>query len=185
MGQEKNYPAGSFAVTYHYVRQFRPDLPFFTYLDIENFNKQISWFRQYYNFPSQDDFLRCCSTGTVWDGIILTFDDGLCEHYENVLPVLKRNGLWGIFFVPTAPLKNDVILDVHKVHLVLGKLGGGQSKKLLMSLIENSDLAPRLDQRDEILDNTYKSPDRDGPASDFKRILNYYLVDDHKKTKIQ
>ena len=37
MDHERNYPAGSFAVTYHYVRQFCPDLPFFTYLDIENF----------------------------------------------------------------------------------------------------------------------------------------------------
>jgi len=35
---------------------------------------------------------------------LFTFDDGLANHRENVLPVLHDHGIKGLFFVPTAKL---------------------------------------------------------------------------------
>src|SRR5215472_3148826 len=33
---------------------------------------------------------------------LLTFDDGTIDHYEIAWPILKSNGIRGVFFVPTA-----------------------------------------------------------------------------------
>ena len=57
-------------------------------------------------------------------GFLLTFDDGLRDHVDFVLPVLRRRRLFGLFYVPSAPLTDGVVLDVHKLHLALGRVGG-------------------------------------------------------------
>ena len=36
--------------------------------------------------------------------VVLTFDDGLANHYRNVFPILRRLGLTATFFVYTAPI---------------------------------------------------------------------------------
>jgi peptidoglycan/xylan/chitin deacetylase (PgdA/CDA1 family) len=56
--------------------------------------------------------------------MLLTFDDGLRDHVDFVLPALTARGLFGLFYVPSGPALTGELLDVHKVHLVLGKLGG-------------------------------------------------------------
>jgi peptidoglycan/xylan/chitin deacetylase (PgdA/CDA1 family) len=62
--------------------------------------------------------------GDAPDGVLLTFDDGLRDHVEFVLPVLSARDLWGLFYVPSGPGAEGSLLDVHKVHLALGRLGG-------------------------------------------------------------
>ena len=52
--------------------------------------------------------------------LILTFDDGLKCHYKFVLPVLKKFKVNGIFMFLNFKLFKRKILDVHKIHLVLG-----------------------------------------------------------------
>jgi peptidoglycan/xylan/chitin deacetylase (PgdA/CDA1 family) len=54
---------------------------------------------------------------------VLTFDDGLREHAETVLPILERRGLKGIFFVPGCVLSKPKMLSAHLVHLLLEALG--------------------------------------------------------------
>lgn len=39
--------------------------------------------------------------------VVLTFDDGLANHYRNVFPVLRRLGLTATFFVYTTPIGTD------------------------------------------------------------------------------
>ena len=51
--------------------------------------------------------------------IVLTFDDGLKDHYKNVFPRLIKKNLVGQFFVSSAPLLRSIVLDVHKIHLLL------------------------------------------------------------------
>ena len=53
----------------------------------------------------------------------LTFDDGLREHAEIVLPILERRGLKGTFFVPGCVLSKPKMLSAHLVHLLLEALG--------------------------------------------------------------
>lgn len=57
---------------------------------------------------------------------LLTFDDGLREHAEIVLPILERRGLKGIFFVPGCVLSTPRMLTAHAVHLLLEAIGVGR-----------------------------------------------------------
>jgi peptidoglycan/xylan/chitin deacetylase (PgdA/CDA1 family) len=50
--------------------------------------------------------------------LLLTFDDGLKEHYDFALPVLEKNDVKAIFFVSTNGLTEKKVYDVHKIHLI-------------------------------------------------------------------
>jgi peptidoglycan/xylan/chitin deacetylase (PgdA/CDA1 family) len=53
---------------------------------------------------------------------LLTFDDGVCDHYLNVFPRLKRRGLSGLFFALARPPGLGLTL-AHKIHFLLARLG--------------------------------------------------------------
>jgi len=54
---------------------------------------------------------------------LLTFDDGLVDHAETVLPILEDRGLRGVFFVPGSVLATHRMLPAHAIHLLLSVLG--------------------------------------------------------------
>jgi peptidoglycan/xylan/chitin deacetylase (PgdA/CDA1 family) len=113
-------------VMYHYVRP-TTELLHFAYLQLDNFRKQLDWFAAKWGFVERDSFSSWLEGGDVPPGILLTFDDGLRDHIEFVLPILREKGLFAIFYVSTAPFETGAVLDVHKVHLALGRLGGPAS----------------------------------------------------------
>ncbi|MCE3039427.1 polysaccharide deacetylase family protein [Helicobacter anatolicus] len=122
-------------VTYHFIRKFDTNFPFFKYLSFENFCRQLDFFENKYGFVKLEDFLSLCQKPSnfanfhrIKGKILLTFDDAYREHFTLVLPELKRRGLFGIFFIPTGIYQNKKVLDVHKIYYLLGKHGG---KKLV------------------------------------------------------
>jgi len=52
---------------------------------------------------------------------VITFDDGLKEQIK-CLPLLKKFNTRAIFFVSTAPMVTNKVLDVHKMHLIRSKV---------------------------------------------------------------
>ncbi|WP_236103480.1 hypothetical protein [Campylobacter armoricus] len=115
-------------IMYHYIREKRLELPYFRYLHINNFKKQLNFFEKEFGFVSYDEFLYLkenplfCSK--LKNKILLTFDDGLKDHYTYVFDELVKRKIFGIFFVPTRIFKQNKALDVHRVHYLLGKWGG-------------------------------------------------------------
>jgi peptidoglycan/xylan/chitin deacetylase (PgdA/CDA1 family) len=113
------------AVMYHYVRPQSGGLPYFPYLRLADFERQLDFFARNHGFVSRDGFLKWRDgSSPAPQGILLTFDDGLNDHLEHVLPVLRRRNLFGLFYVTSGPPLTGQLLDVHKVHLALGRLGG-------------------------------------------------------------
>ena len=113
-------------VMYHYVRP-STGLCHFAYLQLDNFRKQLDWFATKWGFVGRNSFCSWLGGGEAPHGVLLTFDDGLRDHVEFVLPVLRERRLFAIFYVSTSPIETGVVLDVHKVHLALGRLGGPAS----------------------------------------------------------
>ena len=109
---------------YHYVRPEVCGLPHFPYLSLADFECQLDDFARRYGFVCREDFVRWTEGGPAPEGVLLTFDDGLRDHAEFVLPALQARGLFGLFYVSSGPALTERILDVHKVHLALGRLGG-------------------------------------------------------------
>src|SRR5512141_2911835 len=112
------------AIMYHYVRPSDPELPYFRHLDFEDFQKQLDYFDDHFGYVPYADFLQSLSAGEPTQGVVLTFDDGFKDHYQYVFPHLRERGLWGIFYVPTGVYGQGKLLDVHRIHMLLGKYGG-------------------------------------------------------------
>lgn len=165
------------AVMYHYVRSASYDLPYFTYLDVDNFKRQLDFFSQEFGFVRQEDFASWIQQPHAIerpDGVILTFDDGFRDHVDTVQPILKELNLWGIFYIPTHMLSTGEILDVHKIHLLLGKLGPERCLELLnaSSAIE---MFPDIVVEDFRLKTYSRQTTSSEQTKTFKRMLNYFV----------
>jgi peptidoglycan/xylan/chitin deacetylase (PgdA/CDA1 family) len=53
---------------------------------------------------------------------LLTFDDGVCDHYFNAFRILRERNLSGLFFVMDRRDADGLIL-AHKIHFLLAKAG--------------------------------------------------------------
>jgi peptidoglycan/xylan/chitin deacetylase (PgdA/CDA1 family) len=111
-------------VMYHYVRRDTRGLPSLPYLDAGDFVRQLDFFERAFGIVKRDEFVNWVGGGSAPAGVLLTFDDGLRDHLEVVLPVLQARRHFGLFYVSSSPILTGKILDVHKVQLALGRLGG-------------------------------------------------------------
>src|SRR3546814_10824178 len=84
------------ALMYHYVRPAPADLPYFRYLHIDSFRRQLDWIEATHGFVSRDRFLDALHTGTPANGVVLTFDDAFSDPFLHVFHELSSRGLWGI-----------------------------------------------------------------------------------------
>ncbi|MBK8267450.1 MAG: polysaccharide deacetylase family protein [Planctomycetes bacterium] len=109
-------------VMYHYVRDLAGSrYPRIKGRSVETFECQLDYIAANY---------RVCSQADVVDAVqgkrrlpdracVLTFDDGIRDHFDEVFPRLKQRGWTGAFFPPAHPIENRRVLDVHKLHFVL------------------------------------------------------------------
>ncbi len=164
------------AIMYHYVRDDDSTLSHLRYLHVEDFRKQLDYFMQNFGVVSKASFLEALEGGPLPDGVVLTFDDGFVDHHRFVLPELERRGLWGIFYIPTGPLQDKRLLDVHRVHLLLGRFGGEQVAEVLKDMLDTTML--RHDRRDEFERTTYLRQKNTVPELFVKRVLNYFVNPD-------
>ncbi len=158
---------------YHYVRPFDSNIPLLNRLDFENFKKQLDFFNDNFGFINKKEFLSSIKNGNPVDGVLLTFDDGLICHYKYVYPELVRRNLWGIFYIPTLPLSKNRMLDVHKIHLLLGICESKVVYELLLQIINESDLIDKNNLGYRTL--TYIDQTKDKYATIVKKILNYFI----------
>jgi hypothetical protein len=162
---------------YHYVRPHAEGLPYFPYLSVADFERQLEIFEHAYGFVYRDEFLRWAEGGPAPEGVLLTFDDGLRDHAEFVLPALRDRGLFALFYVPSGPATTGRILDVHKVHLVLGKLGGTD---VLAWLQDNTPSLVIADQGNNIALTHYAAQNADQATKFVKYLFNWKLSEAEK-----
>ena len=161
------------AIMYHYIRPSQNDFPFFKYLHVDDFLSQLDWFGKEFGFLSKKDFLKSIQEGVPRKGIVLTFDDGLSDHYDHVFPILQSKGLWGIFYIPTGFYQSQKILDVHRIHLLLGRRGGIELLKALTRIL-NTEMLSHIDI-ENFKKTTYAFQTNDTATTIFKKTLNYYI----------
>jgi peptidoglycan/xylan/chitin deacetylase (PgdA/CDA1 family) len=158
---------------YHYVRPVPTQLDYFRYLHVDDFRRQLDWFTAHYTFIERDAFLRSLREGRACEGVVLTFDDGLSDHYRYVVPELTKRGLWGIFYVPTGMYTKGKLLDVHRIHLLLGRFGGETALELLQDILTEEMMSHHHVK--DFHEATYGSQRNDPATNSFKRILNFFI----------
>ena len=110
-------------VMYHYVRD--PEwtrYPDIKSLRIDEFKSQLDYLLKNYNVVSLDDCLKARYAGEDLppNAALLTFDDGIVDHFATVFPLLDAHGVQGVFFPPVKAIRDRELLDVHKIHHILG-----------------------------------------------------------------
>ena len=160
---------------YHYIQEFNTELPYFLFLHVDNFKKQIAHLSANLNFISpSDDLLLALANASETDNLaLLTFDDALRCHYKFVLPQLVKRNVQGIFYIPTAPYTDGHSLGVHKIHLILGKEHPGRIVERLNRLI-----GPEMLDAEhvyEFKEHTYKKQVNDQSTTWIKQCLNYFI----------
>lgn len=110
---------------YHYVRDLpRTAFPRLKAMLTEDFRAQVAGLAAEYEMATLDsalEFLR----GTYEpkrDLCLLTFDDGLKDHFETVTPLLAERCISGLFFVVTSCLEEHRVASVHKNHFLMASL---------------------------------------------------------------
>ncbi|AVL47103.1 polysaccharide deacetylase [Campylobacter jejuni subsp. doylei] len=169
-------------IMYHYIRESLKQLPKFRYLHIKNFKKQLDFFEKEFGFVTYDEFLYLKENplfcNKLKNKILLTFDDGLKDHYNYVFNELVKRKLFGIFFVPTRIFKQKKALDVHRIHYLLGKMGGG----ILLNTAYNI-IKPNILKKSslKLFKNYYQELNDDKNTKDFKLLFNYFIKPKNKE----
>ena len=166
------------AIMYHYVRESDVQMPYFRYLSVDNFQKQLDYFEKEFEILKYEDFLAflegSIDFSQIQGKIILTFDDGFIDHYTAVFPELKKRGFFGLFYVPTGVYERQKALDVHRIHYLLGKFGG----KVMLEALQEKMTDSMIDRShyDEFKQYTYLDQINDDATDEFKKIFNYYIA---------
>jgi peptidoglycan/xylan/chitin deacetylase (PgdA/CDA1 family) len=167
---------------YHYVRPDASTPPFdYYHLHLDDFRRQLDHFATEYGFVDRSEFDRFISgeRSDAPDGVVLTFDDGLRDHYEYVYPELQSRGLWGIFFVSTEPYVERKLLDVHRVHLLLGSRDGGTLLNTLQDTVDEGMVAD--DKREAFKERAYSAQSGAEETKEAKRMLNLHLSREQRR----
>jgi peptidoglycan/xylan/chitin deacetylase (PgdA/CDA1 family) len=159
---------------YHYVRPDSGGMPYFRYLSLDDFRRQLDLFAATTGFVSKEAFLQSVATRTPQsEGAVLTFDDGLTDHAVHVLPELAKRGLWGLFYVSTGHYATGRMLDVHRIHVLLGAHGGAKIMDALADIVTEDMIVAQ--DRETFREITYLSQTNDEATLAVKRILNYFI----------
>ena len=162
--------AGGFlAVMYHYVRPFSDTkLRVFSETD---FNSQLDYFAENFGFVTKEDWLNFRLRGHIPQGVLLTFDDGLKDHFVTVMPELMKRRIFAVFYVNTDPLQGNP-LSVHLVHWLLANSDINQIFDFLLPRLKSKGFTINPHQYSQRI---YESQDYSLIEKQFKRLMNWTL----------
>ncbi len=112
-------------VMYHYVRDFpRTRFPGIKGMLTGAFAAQVARLAEHHEMASLESALAYLSGNYApsRDLCLLSFDDGLREHYTDVLPILAERRIQGIFGLITACIEQHEVALVHKNHFLMAAL---------------------------------------------------------------
>ena len=159
-------------IMYHYVRPIDNTLEGnLRHLTVEQFNRQLDYFQKKFGFLTPEEFKHNFENKIKSNKVILTFDDGLIDHYQYVFPILKERDLKGLFFIPTSIFKDNSILNVHKVHYLLSKFDSKIIHESSLEYLEFFEINRETNQENEI----YKYSIHEPYEYKVKRLFNYEL----------
>ena len=161
-------------ITYHYVKPTSDEFPHLKYLSVSMFQKQLDFFEKEYGFISKKSFeLTLKKKQIVEPGVLLTFDDGLLDHYQWVYPELLKRNLWGLFFICTGHYQKKQLLGVHRVHSLLGAIDSKQVFEETINLIQDHMLDHHhIKEYDKYI---YKDQVNIDTFYAVKRLFNYFI----------
>lgn len=160
-------------VMYHYIRDtVETPFPEIKALSIKNFLRQLDDLESKFDIASYSEIESYLFNGQSPQNpcALLTFDDGFIDHYDVVYPILVDRKISGIFFLTDLSVgEYPDMLNVHKTHFLIAKLGAEEFNKVVRSKLEKISNSLNLDNRKRPGIYRYDS----ASDLDIKRLLNY------------
>jgi len=105
---------------------------------------------------------------------LVNFDDGLKDFYNYVFPILKRWKVPATVYCSTAPLLNASLLNMNRIHLLLGALGQKEFRRRFERLLDHYKGSYKLEiPSATAFDKLYPRDEKD--TRKFKKLLNFQL----------
>ena len=137
------------SLCYHYLRQNKESDPFPRILgtNIDEFQTHIKMLQKNYHVISLKDALSVSTGKDVFTkkntGVLLTFDDGLSDHYT-AAKILSELGVSATFFVPTCILDDQLPANPIIIHYALAVFGIERFLKEFREILVNHKLDSKL-----------------------------------------
>ena len=156
------------SIMYHYIRNKSKLFPNCNVLGKNDYTNQIKKFSEKGLINSYEELFISS------DKFLPTFDDGFKDHIF-AAEVLKKYNSIGIFFISTSPLKNNTMLDVHKTHLILGKVKSSEALNELEKYLYKNKITKFYNNNEKSKYKlAYKKHLDEDDKKQFKKIMNYY-----------
>tara|TARA_Y100000992_G_scaffold135316_1_gene89417 strand:- start:636 stop:1523 length:888 start_codon:yes stop_codon:yes gene_type:complete len=164
-------------ITYHYIKSFSKKYPYANFLDKKKFLKQLIFFEKKFGIIKNEDEIFKKN-----NKVLLTFDDGFKDHFY-AAKILKKMNRIGIFFPTTSVITKKKFLNVHKSHLILGKIKADTALKELISFFETKKIKYEDIKLRNKFKKIYKKYKDTESKNKFKTIVNY-SGDTNTQTKV-
>ncbi len=109
-----------------------------SFLNENQFKFQVDKIRNRYKIISSLDIKNIDIKNDDVDYAILTFDDGLSDHY-NVYKYLKSLNLSGTFLIPKMPIVENKVMNTHKIQFILASVDEQIIKDEILNLFDNKE----------------------------------------------
>jgi len=120
-------------INYHYIAESL-EQSYGNCLLVDEFEVQLKYLRDNFKIISANQLTELGESNYC----LLTFDDSLKDHFNNVLPLFRKYGLNGFFSIITNTLEGRKINPTHKVHILFKNLAAKEFAGLInKSLKEN------------------------------------------------
>ncbi len=113
-------------IMYHYVRDLaRSPFPQLKAMAPDDFRAQLADLSARFEMATLESAMAFLGGKyrPARDLCLLTFDDGLKEHYREVTPLLAERGVQGLFFVISGCVEEQRVAAVHMNHFLMAALG--------------------------------------------------------------
>lgn len=120
---------------YHYTRDLNHSrYPEIKGLAYDLFEEQLQFFAKNFHVVTMESVIDAVNNGSELpdNSVLLTFDDGYIDNFTVAMPLLKKYGMQGSFFIPGKTFTENVLLDVNKIHFVLAS--ADNSKELVCDI---------------------------------------------------
>jgi peptidoglycan/xylan/chitin deacetylase (PgdA/CDA1 family) len=172
-------PAVLHVVMYHYVRDL-PNTPWprLKGMLTSTFRQQLSALREHYELATLETALAFMQGAYIprRDLCLLTFDDGLKEHYTEVTPLLVEHGIQGVFFLITSCVQEQHVASVHMNHVLMAALDFAEYRHVFFQRLRTlTSLPAAMLQVDlQVAQRTYRWDTPEVAA--FKYLFNFVLT---------
>jgi peptidoglycan/xylan/chitin deacetylase (PgdA/CDA1 family) len=164
---------------YHYVRDLEnTPYPRISAMLIGDFERQAKALSDRYEMATLVSALDFLSGVYVpeRDLCLLTFDDGIKDHYLNVFPILADMHIQGIFFVITSCLDKHRVASVHKNHFLMALLGLERYKEIFTKILLEISPKANMNVNPDEARRYYRWDSLE--VAEFKYLLNFRLSED-------